>query len=152
MPMVLDFIYLFGSDVSWIEKNQEQLQRFVTVSFLEAMLTHLRKADALSAAEEARIKEAAELRDQINMLTTIIANKDNHGPSSVLLNFIESSESQVAKLIKHHGKKANIGFLYVLILKHSLTSCLDLSLKGSLFCPYCRFHGEGAQRSAFKTL
>lgn len=97
------FIYLC-SDVTWIEKNQEKLQRFVTVPFLEAMLTHLRKADALSSTEEARIKEAPGVQDQINMLATIITNKDNHGPSSVLHNFIESSESQVAKLIKHHGK------------------------------------------------
>lgn len=102
------FIY-FGSDVTWIKKNQEQLQRFVTVSFLEAMLTHLRKADALSSAEEATIKEASGLRDQINTLTNIITSKDNHGPSSVLLNFIEGSESQVAQLIRHHGKRTNKG-------------------------------------------
>lgn len=102
------FIY-FGSDVTWIKKNQEQLQRFITVSFLEAMLTHLRKADALSSAEEATIKEAAGLRDQINTLTNVITSKDNHGPSSVLLNFIEGSESQVAQLIRHHGKRTNKG-------------------------------------------
>lgn len=87
------------------------------------MLTHLRKADALSSAEEARIKEADGLRDQINTLTTIITNKDNHGPSSVLLNFIESSESQVAQLIRHHGKRTNIRLLHVLILKPFMSKC-----------------------------
>lgn len=81
------------------------------------MLTHLRKADALNSAEEAKIKEAAGLRDQINTLTTIITNKDNHGPSSVLLNFIERSESQVAQLIRHHGKRTSIGLLHVMIFK-----------------------------------
>lgn len=116
------FIY-FGSDVNWIEKNQEQLQRFVTASFLEAMLTHLRKADALSSAEEAKIKEAGRLRDQINTLTTIITNKDNHGPSSVLLNFIESSESQVAQLIRRYGKSMNMWLLRVLILKLFMSKC-----------------------------
>lgn len=80
------------------------------------MLTHLRKADALSSAEEATIKEAAGLSDQINTLTTIITSKDNHGPSSVLLNFIEGSESQVAQLIRHHGKSTNKG----------ISSCAEL--------------------------
>lgn len=107
--LILYLFNYFGSDVTWIKKNQEQLQRFITVSFLEAMLTHLRKADALSSAEEATIKEAAGLRDQINTLTNIITSKDNHGPSSVLLNFIEGSESQVAQLIRHHGKRTNKG-------------------------------------------
>lgn len=98
------YLFFYDSDVTWIQKNQEQLQRFVTAPFLEDMLTHLRKTDALSTAEEATIKEAAGLREQINTLTTIITSKDNHGPSSVLLNFIEASESQVAQLIRNHGK------------------------------------------------
>lgn len=96
---------MFGSDVAWIQKNQEQLQRFATTSFLEAMLSHLRKVDVLSPAEETKIREADGLRDQINMLSTVVTNNDSPGHSAALQNFVEGSDSQVAQLIIHHGER-----------------------------------------------
>ncbi|XP_031147138.1 NLR family CARD domain-containing protein 3 isoform X2 [Sander lucioperca] len=88
-------------DLGWIQKHQDQLQRFITASFLEGMLTHLRKVDVLSSADETKIKEAGRLQDQVNMLTTIVTDKDTHG-SDALQGFIESSDSQVAQLIINH--------------------------------------------------
>lgn len=88
-------------EVGWIQKHQEQLRRFITTSFLEGMLNHLRKADVLSSAEEIRIKEAGRIQDQVNMLTTIVTGKDTQG-SDVLRGFIESSDSQVAQLVINH--------------------------------------------------
>uniref|UniRef100_A0A7N8WJN3 NLR family, CARD domain containing 3 n=1 Tax=Mastacembelus armatus TaxID=205130 RepID=A0A7N8WJN3_9TELE len=85
-------------DVGWIQHHQDQLQRFTTTSFLEEMLTHLKKVDVLSLAEENKIKEAGRLHDQVTALTTIFTGKDTQG-SDVLRGFIESSSSQVAKLI-----------------------------------------------------
>uniref|UniRef100_UPI0037E963DA NLR family CARD domain-containing protein 3 n=1 Tax=Semicossyphus pulcher TaxID=241346 RepID=UPI0037E963DA len=88
-------------DADWIKKHQEQLQRFMTTSFLDGMLTHLRKVEVLSSAEENKIKEAGKLQDQVNMLTTITSGKDTQG-SDALQGFIESSDSQVASLILNH--------------------------------------------------
>uniref|UniRef100_A0A8C4E7E7 NLR family, CARD domain containing 3 n=1 Tax=Dicentrarchus labrax TaxID=13489 RepID=A0A8C4E7E7_DICLA len=88
-------------DLGWIQKHQDQLQRFITTSFLEGMLTHLRKVEVLSSAEETKIKGAGRLQDQVNMLTTIVTGKDTQG-SDVLRGFIESSDSQVAQLIINH--------------------------------------------------
>nr|XP_020461747.1 protein NLRC3-like [Monopterus albus] len=88
-------------DLSWIQKHQDQLQRFTTASFLDGMLTHLRKVDVLSSAEEIKIKEAGRLQDQINMFQTIATGKDSKG-SDVLQGYIESSDSQVAQLIINH--------------------------------------------------
>ncbi|XP_040922874.1 NLR family CARD domain-containing protein 3 isoform X3 [Toxotes jaculatrix] len=88
-------------DLSWIQKHQDQLQRFTTTSFLEGMLTHLRKLDVLSSTEETKIKEAGRLQDQVNMLTTIVTGKDAQA-SDALQGFIESSDSQVAQLIINH--------------------------------------------------
>lgn len=104
---------MFGSDVSWIQKNQEQLQRFTTTSFLEAMMSHLRKADVLSPSEETKIREAGGLHDQINMLSTVITNKDSPGHSAALQNFVEGSDSQVAQLIIHHGERTETKTTYV---------------------------------------
>lgn len=73
------------------------------------MLTHLRKVDVLSSADETKIKEAGRLQDQVNMLTTIVTDKDTHG-SDALQGFIESSDSQVAQLIINHGKELEMGF------------------------------------------
>lgn len=73
------------------------------------MITHLRKLDVLSSAEETKIKEAAGQQDQISMFINIVTSKDPQG-SDVLLNFLESSESQVAQLIRYHGKGADVGF------------------------------------------
>ncbi|XP_032358118.1 NLR family CARD domain-containing protein 3 isoform X2 [Etheostoma spectabile] len=92
-------------DLGWIQKHQDQLQRFITSSFLEGMLTHLRKVDVLSSADEIKIKEAGRLQDQVNMLTTIVTDKDTQG-SDALRGFIESSDSQVAKLIINHDSMA----------------------------------------------
>lgn len=108
------FSFHFGLELSWIQKNQDQLQRFITTSFLEGMLTHLRKVDVLSSAEETKIKEAGRLQDQVNMLTTIVISKDTQG-SDVLLNFIESSDSQVAQLIINHGKMIEIRFVLCVV-------------------------------------
>uniref|UniRef100_A0A4W6G2Q2 NLR family CARD domain containing 3 n=1 Tax=Lates calcarifer TaxID=8187 RepID=A0A4W6G2Q2_LATCA len=88
-------------DLGWIQRHQDQLQRFTTTSFLEGMLTHLRKVDVLSSAEETKIKEAGQLQDQVNMLTTIVTSKDTQS-SDALQGFIESSDSQVAQLIINH--------------------------------------------------
>ncbi|XP_067431583.1 NLR family CARD domain-containing protein 3 isoform X1 [Thunnus thynnus] len=88
-------------DLSWVQKHQDQLQRFSTASFLEGVLAHLRKTDVLSSAEESKIKEGGRLQDQINMLTTIVNGKDTQG-SDTLQGFIESSDSQVAQLIINH--------------------------------------------------
>ncbi|KAM3591754.1 uncharacterized protein V6R79_006804 [Siganus canaliculatus] len=93
-----------SEDLCWVQKYRDQLQRFITASFLEGTLTHLRKVDVLSPAEEAKIKEAGGLSDQINMLTTVVAAKDNRG-SDVLQGFIESSDSYVAQLILNHDCK-----------------------------------------------
>lgn len=90
-----------AKDLGWIQKHQDQLQNFITPSFLEEMLTHLRKVDVLSSAEEVMIKEAGRLKDQVNMLTTIVTGKDSQG-SDALQGFIESSDSQVAQLIINH--------------------------------------------------
>lgn len=76
------------------------------------MLTHLRKVDVLSSAEETKIKEEGRLRDQANMLTTIVAGKDTQG-SDVLRGFIESSDSPVARLIINHGKGLEMGFCFL---------------------------------------
>lgn len=108
------FSFHFGLGLGWIQKNQDQLQRFITTSFLEGMLTHLRKVDVLSSAEETKIKEAGGLQDQVNMLTTIVISKDTQG-SDVLLNFIESSDSQVAQLIINHGKMIEIRFVLCVV-------------------------------------
>lgn len=67
------------------------------------MLTHLRKMDVLSSAEETKIKGAGRLQDQVNMFTTIVTGKDSQG-CDALRAFIESSDSQVAQLIINHGK------------------------------------------------
>ncbi|XP_062298859.1 NLR family CARD domain-containing protein 3 isoform X1 [Scomber scombrus] len=88
-------------DLSWVQKHQDQLQRFSTASFLEGMLAHLRKMDMLSSAEESKIKEVGRLQDQVNMLTTIVTGKDTQS-SDALRGFIESSDSQVAQLIINH--------------------------------------------------
>ncbi|KAF1374004.1 hypothetical protein PFLUV_G00244770 [Perca fluviatilis] len=88
-------------DLGWIQKHQDQLQRFITASFLEGMLTHLRNVDVLSSADETKIKEAGRLQDQVNMLTTIVTDKDTQG-SDALQGFIESSDSPVAQLIINH--------------------------------------------------
>lgn len=93
----------FGLDLGWIQKHQDQLQRFVTTPFLEGMLTHLRKVDLLSSAEETKIKEVGRLQDQVIMLATIVTGKDAQG-SDVLRGFIESSDSKEAWLILNHGK------------------------------------------------
>ena len=81
----------------------------MTTSFLEEMLTHLRKVDVLSSAEETKIKEAGQLQDRVKMLTTIVTGKDTQG-SDALQGFIEGSDSQVAQLIINHGKGLEIGF------------------------------------------
>lgn len=110
--LIIVFVILFSSfplsfcrasEVGWIQKHQEQLRRFITASFLEGLLNHLRKMDVLSSSEEIKIKEAGRLQDQVNMLTTIVTGKDTQG-SDVLRGFIESSDSQVAQLIINHGK------------------------------------------------
>lgn len=72
------------------------------------MLTHLLKQDVLTSAEVAKIKDAGGLKDQVNMLTAVVTNKDRQG-SDVLHNFIKTSESQVAQLILHHGKRTERG-------------------------------------------
>lgn len=89
-------------ELGWIAKHQDQLQSFITPSFLEEILSHLTKVDVLSSAEETKIKEAGQLQDQINMLTTIVTDKDIQG-SDALQGFIESSSSQVAQLIINHN-------------------------------------------------
>lgn len=88
------------------------------------MLTHLRKLEVLSSAEETKIKEAGGRQDQINMFITIVTSKDPQG-SDVLLNFIESSDSQVAQLIINHGKRADMGFVLSKHVKVSLTKVLS---------------------------
>ncbi|XP_056285865.1 NLR family CARD domain-containing protein 3 isoform X2 [Pseudoliparis swirei] len=88
-------------DLDWIQKHQEHLQRFMTTSFLEGILAHLRQVDVLSSAEETKIKEAARLQDQVHMLTTIVTGKDAHSWDA-LRGFIESSECQAARLIISH--------------------------------------------------
>uniref|UniRef100_A0AAQ5XYE7 NACHT domain-containing protein n=1 Tax=Amphiprion ocellaris TaxID=80972 RepID=A0AAQ5XYE7_AMPOC len=88
-------------ELGWIPKHQDQLQSFITPPFLEEILSHLTKVDVLSSAEETKIKEAGQLQDQVNMLTTIVTDKDIQG-SDALQGFIESSSSQVAQLIINH--------------------------------------------------
>nr|XP_043869967.1 NLR family CARD domain-containing protein 3 isoform X2 [Solea senegalensis] len=87
--------------LGWIQRHQDQLQRFTTTSLLEQMLIHLRKVDVLSSAEEAKIKEAGRLRDQVNILTSVVMSKDTRG-SDALQAFIESSDCLVAQLILNH--------------------------------------------------
>ncbi|XP_047464096.1 NLR family CARD domain-containing protein 3 [Mugil cephalus] len=85
-------------DQSWIQKHQDQLQRFITPHFLEEIITHMKMTDALSSSEETKIKESGPLKDQINMLTAIVKGKESQC-SDVLQGFIESSDCQVAQLI-----------------------------------------------------
>lgn len=92
-----------GLDLNWVQKHQDQLQRFSTASFLEGMLAYLRKMEVLSSTEESKIKEVGRLQDQVNMLTTVVTGKDTQS-SDALRGFIESSDSQVAELIIKHGK------------------------------------------------
>uniref|UniRef100_A0A673BSU3 NLR family CARD domain-containing protein 3-like n=1 Tax=Sphaeramia orbicularis TaxID=375764 RepID=A0A673BSU3_9TELE len=86
---------------SWINKHQDQLQRFITSPFLEGMLTHLKKVGVLSSAEETRILKAGQIQDQVNTLTTIISGKDAQS-SDTLRDFVEKSDCPEAQLILNH--------------------------------------------------
>uniref|UniRef100_A0A673BYW8 NLR family CARD domain-containing protein 3-like n=1 Tax=Sphaeramia orbicularis TaxID=375764 RepID=A0A673BYW8_9TELE len=88
-------------DISWINKHQDQLQRFITSPFLEGMLTHLKKVGVLSSAEETRILKAGQIQDQVNTLTTIISGKDAQS-SDTLRDFVEKSDCPEAQLILNH--------------------------------------------------
>ncbi|XP_029954623.1 NLR family CARD domain-containing protein 3 isoform X2 [Salarias fasciatus] len=88
-------------DLGWMPKHRDQFQRFTTASFLEEMLTHLRNVDVLSSAEEAKIKGAGQLREQIHMLTSIVDGMGSQGSDS-LQGFIESADSPAAQLILNH--------------------------------------------------
>ncbi|XP_076008296.1 NLR family CARD domain-containing protein 3 [Genypterus blacodes] len=90
-----------ADDAGWVHKHEQQLQRFVTGRFLEEMLTHLRKADLLSAAEEARIKGAGQLQSQVNVLTATVSSTDSDG-SNALRSFIQNSDCEEAQLILKH--------------------------------------------------
>uniref|UniRef100_A0A3Q3FIS7 NLR family, CARD domain containing 3 n=1 Tax=Labrus bergylta TaxID=56723 RepID=A0A3Q3FIS7_9LABR len=90
-----------NKDLCWIQKHQEQLQRFITTSFLDGIVTHLRRVEVLTATEETKIKEAGQLQDQVIMLTTIISGKDSQG-TDAFRGFIESSDSLPAQLIINH--------------------------------------------------
>ncbi|XP_028989877.1 NLR family CARD domain-containing protein 3 isoform X2 [Betta splendens] len=88
-------------ELGWIQLHQDQFQRFTTATFLEEMLTHMRKVDLLTSAEEARIKEAGRLQDRVSVFTAVVAGKDGQ-VSDALRGFIESSDSQVAQLIVNY--------------------------------------------------
>lgn len=103
-------MFCYPLDLGWIQKHQDQLQSFITPSFLGEILNHMRNLDVLSSAEETKVKEAGRLQDQVNMLTTIVTAKDSQG-SDVLQGFIESSDSQVAQLIINHGKRLLLSVL-----------------------------------------
>ncbi|XP_029933761.1 NLR family CARD domain-containing protein 3 isoform X2 [Myripristis murdjan] len=62
------------------------------------MISHLRNLDLLTMAEEAQIKAAGQLQDQVDMLTNVLTSKDPKGPDA-LRGFIESSGSQVSQFI-----------------------------------------------------
>lgn len=72
--------------------------------------------EALSSAEEIKIKEAGRLQDQVNMLTTIVTGKDSQA-SDAFRGFVESSDSQVAQLIMNHGMWFTV--IYFIYLGHS---------------------------------
>lgn len=92
----------FFKDHCWIQKNQGQVQRFMTKSFLDEILTHLIKVDVLSLTEKIKIKETGGLSDQVSALISVVSGKEKG--SDVLLNFIKASDSQqVAQLILLHG-------------------------------------------------
>lgn len=87
----------------------------------------MKSLDALTSAEETKVKQAGRLQDQIKMLSTIVAAKDSQS-SDVLQSFIESSESQVAQLIINHGKQQGAltpkSMLYVSSLMYAkLNAC-----------------------------
>lgn len=103
-------MFCYSLDLGWIQKHQDQLQSFITPSFLGEILNHMRNLDVLSSAEEAKVKEEGRLQDQVNMLTTIVTAKDSQA-SDVLQGFIESSDSQVAQLIINHGKRLLLSVL-----------------------------------------
>ncbi|CAN9508569.1 unnamed protein product [Ophioblennius macclurei] len=90
-----------AQDLGWMLKHRDQFQRFVTQSFLEEILTHLRNVDVLSSAEEAKIRGGARLQEQIHMLTTVVTSMGSQGSDS-LQSFIESSDSSTAHLILNH--------------------------------------------------
>ncbi|KAF3853466.1 hypothetical protein F7725_014154 [Dissostichus mawsoni] len=96
-----EYLQYFDLELGWIQKHQDQLQRFITTSFLEEMMTHLGNMDVLSSAEETKVKEAGRLQDQVNMFTSIVSGKDSQG-SDALRAFVQSSDSQVAQLIINH--------------------------------------------------
>ncbi|KAK7919736.1 hypothetical protein WMY93_011020 [Mugilogobius chulae] len=88
-------------DNGWIEQHQEQFCRFLTSSFLEQILSHLKSVNLLSSCEEAKIQRADQLQDQVTTLTAIISGKGS-AASNVLRDFVEKSDSQVAQLIINH--------------------------------------------------
>lgn len=113
--MIRAFLPIFATDIDWIQKHQHQLKRFMTTPFLEGIISHLRNLDLLTMAEEAQIKAASQLQDQVDMLTNVLTSKDPKGPDA-LRGFIESSGSQVSQFIIKYGKELVIGFLIQLTL------------------------------------
>ncbi|KAF7204598.1 NLR family CARD domain-containing protein 3 [Nothobranchius furzeri] len=89
-------------DLHWLQNHQDQLQRFISPSFLEQILDHLRKVGVLTSAEETNIKEAGKLQEQVSRLTTVVTAKERQSSDALQL-FIEGSDSPVAWLIKNHG-------------------------------------------------
>ncbi|XP_020779823.1 NLR family CARD domain-containing protein 3 [Boleophthalmus pectinirostris] len=85
-------------DSGWIQQHQEQLCRFITSSFLEQILSHLKRMNVLSSCEESRIHRAGQLHDQVTMLTAVISGKDSPA-CNVLRDFVQKSHSQEAQLI-----------------------------------------------------
>ncbi|KAM4623678.1 NLR family CARD domain-containing protein 3 isoform 2-T2 [Polymixia lowei] len=88
-------------DTGWIQKHQHPLQRFMTTEFLVEVMSHMRTKDMLSAVEEAQVKAAGPLQDQVNVLASILTSKDPQG-SDALQAFMENSDSQVSQLIVMH--------------------------------------------------
>uniref|UniRef100_A0A3P9HMW6 NLR family CARD domain containing 3 n=1 Tax=Oryzias latipes TaxID=8090 RepID=A0A3P9HMW6_ORYLA len=90
-----------SEDLGWVLKHQNQLRSFLTKPFLEEILTHLKKVDVLTLAEETTIKEADQLKDQVTVLTTVITSKESRG-SDALQGFIMSSNAPVSQLILNY--------------------------------------------------
>lgn len=101
VKMILISFFFFFKDHCWIQKNQGQVQRFMTKSFLDEILTHLIKVDVLSLADKIKIKETGGLCEQVGALISVASGKEKG--SDILFNFIKASDSQAAQLILLHG-------------------------------------------------
>lgn len=75
-------------------------------------MTHLKKVgQVLISAEEAKIRGAGRMQDQVNMLIAIVCEKNVQG-SEAVRDYVERSDCLVAHLILNHGEG-----IFILLIK-----------------------------------